>query len=190
MRIPFVDLYAQYQTIKAEIDSAIQSVIQDSGFIGGKHVSNFENDFARFLDVNNCIGCANGTDAIQIVLKSMNIGKGDEVIVPANSFIATSEAVTAAGARVVFCEVLDDSNNLDPDDLEKKVTNKTKAVIAVHLYGRPADMDRIKEVSNKYKLKLIEDAAQAHAAEYKGKKIGTLADAACFSFYPGKNLGA
>lgn len=190
MQIPFVDLKAQYQSIKDEIDTAIQQVINDTAFIGGKYVKKFEEEFAAFIGTEYCIGCANGTDALQITLKALGIGQGDEVIVPANSFIATSEAVTAAGAQVVFCDVDNETNNLNPALLEQKVTAHTKAVIAVHLYGHPADVDAIVEIARIHNLKIIEDAAQAHGAVYKGRKIGTLADAACFSFYPGKNLGA
>lgn len=190
MHVPFVDLKVQYQSIKNEIDLAVRQVIGDAAFIGGKYVAQFEKEFADFIGAKYCIGCANGTDALQITLKAMGIGQNDEVIVPANSFIATSEAVTAAGARVVFCDVQDKTNNINPLLLEEKINANTKAIIAVHLYGRPADMDAILDIACRYNLKVIEDAAQAHAAKYKQRTIGTLADAACFSFYPGKNLGA
>lgn len=188
MNIPFVDLKAQYKSIKKEIDNAINTVIENSAFIGGSFVKNFEKDFAAYLGVNNCISCANGTDAIQIILKAMNIGEGDEVIVPANSFIASSEAVTAAGARVVFCDV-DKSDNIDVTLIEGKITNRTKAILAVHLYGKPVDMDPILEIAKKRNLKVIEDSAQAHGATYKGRLAGSIGHAASFSFYPGKNLG-
>ena len=190
MYIPFVDLKTQYQSIKNEIDRAIQQVIDDTAFIGGNYVKKFEREFSEFIGAKYCIGCANGTDALQITLKAMGIGPNDEVIVPANSFIATSEAVTASGAKVVFCDADDKTNNINPALLEDKITDRTKVVIAVHLYGRPADMDAVLAVAGKHKIKVIEDAAQAHGALYKGRTIGTLADAACFSFYPGKNLGA
>jgi dTDP-4-amino-4,6-dideoxygalactose transaminase len=190
MKIPFVDLNAQYETIKPEIDAAIQNVINESAFIGGKNVKQFEADFAQYIGAPYCIACGNGTDAIQIALKALDIQVGDEVIVPANSFIATSEAVTAAGGQVVFCDADDESNNLDTSLLEQKITDKTKAIIAVHLYGRPADMDDILAVAEKHNLKVIEDAAQAHGAKYKNNNIGTFGDIATFSFYPGKNLGA
>lgn len=190
MKVPFVDLKAQYQTIKEEIDRSIREVINNSAFIGGTFVNKFEAEFAAYIGAKNCISCGNGTDALQITLKAFNIGSGDEVIIPANSFIASSEAITAAGAKVVFCDVNDHTNNLDINLLEDKITPNTKAIIAVHLYGRPADMDAIMAAAQKYNIKVIEDAAQAHGAKYKNRTIGTISDAACFSFYPGKNLGA
>jgi dTDP-4-amino-4,6-dideoxygalactose transaminase len=190
MNIPFVDLKAQYNAIKPEIDSAIQNVIENTAFIGGNPVKEFEKSFADYIGVKHCIGCGNGTDAIQLALQAMEIGAGDEVIVPANSFIATSEAVTATGAKVVFCDADPHTNNLDVVKLEACITQSTKAVIAVHLYGQPADMNPIMEIANKQDLKVIEDSAQAHGAKYKDKIIGRIGDAATFSFYPGKNLGA
>jgi dTDP-4-amino-4,6-dideoxygalactose transaminase len=201
MNIPFVDLKAQYESIKNEIDSAISEVISKSAFVGGPFVESFEKDFASFCKVKNCIGVGNGTDALFIALKVLGVGPGDEVMVPANSFIATSEAVTTTGARVAFVDIDPRTYNMDPNKLEdclkrrftphtSRLMPKPKAVIPVHLYGQPADMDGIMEVARKYGLKVIEDAAQAHGAEYKGKKIGSIGDIACFSFYPGKNLGA
>jgi len=190
MHIPFVDLKAQYRSIKYEIDQAIQQVINDTAFIGGPYLKQFERDFAAFVGAKYCVGCANGTDALQITLKALGVGAQDEVIVPANSFIATSEAVTAAGAQVVFCDVNEKTNNLDPQLLEQKITGRTKAVIAVHLYGSPAPMDAVSDIARRHHIKVIEDAAQAHGATFEGRPVGTLADAACFSFYPGKNLGA
>ncbi len=190
MEIPFVDLKAQYRGIKEEIDAAMFEVIKRTAFIGGIFVKKFEQEFADFIGTKHCISCGNGTDALMITLKAMNIGPGDEVIVPANSFIATSEAVSAAGARVVFCDVNEQTNNLDTELLQSKITPKTKAIIAVHLYGRPADMDIIMAIARTHGLKVIEDAAQAHGAKYKGRNVGTFGHAACFSFYPGKNLGA
>lgn len=190
MEIPFVDLKAQYKSIKGDIDRVIADVIASSAFIGGPCVKAFENAFAAFCGVRHCIGVGNGTDAIFLTLKAMGIGRGDEVITSANSFIATSEAITMAGARVVFVDIDPRTFNIDPTKIEKKITRKTKAIIPVHLYGQPADMDPILEVARKNGLKVIEDAAQAHGALYKNRKAGTLGDAACFSFYPGKNLGA
>jgi dTDP-4-amino-4,6-dideoxygalactose transaminase len=190
MNVPFVDLKAQYHSIKEEIDAAIQEVIEHTAFIGGAFVKKFEQEFAEYIGAKYCIPCGNGTDALMLTLIGMGIGKGDEVIVPANSFIATSEAVTAAGARVVFCDVDAQTNNIDPKLLAEKITPQTKAIIAVHLYGRPADLDPIIKIAKAHNLRVIEDAAQAHGALYKGKKVGTFGDAACFSFYPGKNLGA
>jgi len=190
MSIPLVDLKAQYQSIKPEIDSAIQQILDNTAFIGGQAVKDFESNFARFCKADYCVGVASGTDALFLALKALNIGQGDEVIVPATSFIATSEAVTAVGAKVVFVDVDEHSYNIDVSKIEDKITARTKAIIPVHLYGQPADMDPINEIAQRHNLKVIEDSAQAHGAEYKGRRTGTLGDVACFSFYPGKNLGA
>lgn len=190
MIVPFVDLKAQYESIKGEIDKAIADVIASSAFIGGPFVKDFESAFAAFCGVKHCVGVGNGTDAIFLTLRAMGIGPGDEVITAANSFIATAEAITMAGARVVFCDIRPDTYNIDPDLIEGKITDRTGAIIPVHLYGQPADMDPILAIAKKHGLKVIEDAAQAHGATYKGRPVGTLGDAACFSFYPGKNLGA
>ncbi len=190
MNIPFVDLKGQYDGIKKEIDEAIAEVISKSAFIGGQHVKAFEEDFAKFCGAKYCIGVGNGTDALFIALKALSIGAGDEVITAANSFIASSEAITLTGARVVFADINPGTYNIDVEKLEEKITPRTKAIIPVHLYGQPADMDPILEIANRHRLKVVEDAAQAHGAVYKGRKAGSLGDAACFSFYPGKNLGA
>jgi dTDP-4-amino-4,6-dideoxygalactose transaminase len=190
LEIPLVDLKAQYASIKGEIDQTISDVISSSAFIGGPFVKAFESSFAAFCGAKHCIGVGNGTDAIFLVLKTMGIGQGDEVITAANSFIATSEAITMTGARVVFVDIDPRTFNIDPTKIENKITKKSKAIIAVHLYGQPADMDPILEIARKHELNVIEDAAQAHGATYKGRRVGTLGDAACFSFYPGKNLGA
>jgi dTDP-4-amino-4,6-dideoxygalactose transaminase len=194
MNIPLVDLKAQYESIKDEINSAISEVISKSAFVGGPFVESFEKAFAEFCNVKHCIGVGNGTDALSIALKVLGVGPGDEVIVPANSFIATSEAVTLTGARVVFVDIDAKTYNMDPNKLEdylkKRFTPRVKAVIPVHLYGQPADMDTILALARKYDLRVVEDAAQAHGAVYKGKKTGSIGDMACFSFYPGKNLGA
>jgi len=201
MKIPFVDLKAQYESIKEEIDAAIADVIANTAFIGGPFVKSFESAFAKFCNVNHCIGVGNGTDALFIALKSLGIGEGDEVITAANSFIATSEAITMTDARVVFVDINPETYNMDPNKLEdylknrlkpnaSSLTPRPKAVIPVHLYGQPADMDSILDLAKKYKLKVVEDAAQAHGADYKGRRIGSIGDMACFSFYPGKNLGA
>jgi dTDP-4-amino-4,6-dideoxygalactose transaminase len=190
MKIPFVDLKAQYFSIKDEIDNAIQKVIEDSAFIGGKYLASFERDFADYLGVKHCIGVGNGTEALFITLKCLGIAQGDEVITADNSFIAASEAITLTGAKVVFVDCDEKTYNIDVKKLEQSITNRTKAIIPVHLYGQPADMEPILEIARKYNLKVIEDAAQAHGAKYKGLKIGTIGDCACFSFYPGKNLGA
>jgi len=190
MNIPFVDLKAQYHAIKPEIDMAIADILENTAFIGGRAVKQFEEAFAAYIGVKHCIGCGNGTDALQFTMQAMDLGEGDEVILPANSFIATSEAVTAAGARVVFCDADPISDNIDVDQIESKITKRTRAIIAVHLYGKPAEMDSILNIARKHNLKVIEDSAQAHGAQYKSQTAGTLADVACFSFYPGKNLGA
>lgn len=190
MKIPFVDLKAQYYSIKDEIDEAISDVIQNSAFIGGKFVKSFEENFANYICVKNCIGVGNGTDALYIALTALGISEGDEVITVANSFIATSEAITLAGAKVVFVDCDKDTYNIDVDKIENVISPKTKAIIPVHIYGQPADMDKINDIAKEHRLFVVEDAAQAHGAEYKGQKIGNLGDVACFSFYPGKNLGA
>lgn len=190
MKIPFVDLYAQYLSLKPEIDSAIEGIIKDTSFIGGKPVTGFEKNFAEKYGVKHCISVGNGTDAIYIVLKMLGIGDGDEVITVANSWISTSETVGQTGASPVFVDIEPDYSTIDADKIEEKITSNTKAIIPVHLYGQSAEIDKIKQICKKYNLFLIEDCAQSHFAEYKGKKVGTFGDAATFSFYPGKNLGA
>jgi len=190
MNIPFVDLKKQYESIKDEINAAMAEVISKTAFIGGPYAKTFESNFADFCNVKHCVGVGNGTDALFIALKAFGIGKGDEVITAANSFIATSEAITMTGAKVVFVDINPQTYNIDVNKIEEKITSKTKAIIPVHLYGQPADMDPILELAKKHNLKVLEDAAQAHGAEYKGKRIGSIGDMACFSFYPGKNLGA
>ena len=188
--IPFVDLKSQYAAIKKEVDAAIAGVIANTSFIGGPHVDGFEKAFATFCGVKHCVGVGNGTDALYIALKALGIGQGDEVITAANSFIATSEAITLTGAKVVFADINPSTYNIDIDEIRKKVNSKTKAIVPVHLYGQPADMDPIMDIASKHGLKVVEDAAQAHGALYKGRKSGSIGDAGCFSFYPGKNLGA
>jgi dTDP-4-amino-4,6-dideoxygalactose transaminase len=190
MNIPLVDLAAQYSSIKEEMDRAIADVISTSAFIGGRHVDAFEKAFAQFCSAKHCIAVGNGTDALFITLKTLGIGRGDEVITVANSFIATSEAITLTGAKVVFVDINSKTYNIDVNQIEAKVNAKTKALIPVHLYGQPADMDPILALAKKHGLKVIEDCAQAHGARYRGRSIGTMGDAATFSFYPGKNLGA
>jgi dTDP-4-amino-4,6-dideoxygalactose transaminase len=195
MKIPFVDLKAQYKTIEKEIHQAINEVLVNTSFIKGKHVESFERNYANIIGVKHCIGVGNGTDALIISLKTLGIGPGDEVIVPANSFIATSEAVTAVGAKNVFVDCDPKTYNICIDEIEAKITTQTKAIIAVHLYGQMADMESIMNIASKFCLKVIEDAAQAHLSEYKMKdgtwrNAGSLGDMATFSFFPGKNLGA
>ncbi|MCX5855684.1 MAG: DegT/DnrJ/EryC1/StrS family aminotransferase [Deltaproteobacteria bacterium] len=190
VKVPFVDLRAQYIRIKDEIDAAITDVIGDTAFIGGKYVSLFEEAFASFCGARYCIGVGNGTDAINITLRALGIGRGDEVITVANSFIATAEAVTMTGARVVFVDCDPHTYNLDVEKVARAVTPRTKAIVPVHLYGQPANMLPLKEIAEEYGLSVIEDAAQAHGAEINGRRVGTFGQAGCFSFYPGKNLGA
>lgn len=190
MKVPFLDITAQYHSIKPEIDKAIASVIETSSYIGGVAHQTFKTNFSEFIGIRNTVLVGNGTDALIIALKSLRLPPQSEVIVPANSFIATSEAVTAAGYRVVFCDISDETFNLDTDKIIPLITPKTKAVIAVHLYGQPCDVVKIKSICESYKLYLIEDCAQAHGALYGDRIVGTFGDISTFSFYPGKNLGA
>ncbi len=190
MKIQFVDLHAQYLTIKAEIDSAIARVILDSAYIRGPFVEKFEKDYAAMFGVAHCISCANGTDSLYIAMKSMGIGPGDEVITTAHSWISTSETITQAGARVVFVDTDPDTYTIDPSLIEAKITPRTKGIIPVHLYGQPADMDPILDIARRHNLWVMEDCAQSHLARYNGKLTGTMGRVASFSFYPGKNLGA
>lgn len=188
--IRFLDLNAQYRSIKDEIDSAIADVIARSAFIGGEHHAAFEAEFAAYQQAGHCIGVGNGTDAIEILLEAMSLPRGSEVIVPANSFIASSEAVTRAGHRVVFADVNPATLCLSVEDVRRRVTPRTSAILAVHLYGCPAPMEELGLLARERGLRLIEDAAQAHGAEVGGRRVGALADGGIFSFYPGKNLGA
>lgn len=190
MNIPFLDLKANYQSIKSEVDGAIQNVLDNTAYILGTAVQNFEKDFASAQDVKYCLGTSSGTDANHLVLWGLGIVAGDEVIIPANTFIATAWGATLCGATPVFVDCHPESYNMDPAKVESAITNKTKAIVAVHLYGQSADLDPLKEIANKHNIILVEDAAQAHLAEYKGKPIGGLSAAASFSYYPGKNLGA
>lgn len=190
MNIPFVDLKSQYASIKDEIDAAIADVLANTAFVGGPFLQKFEEAFAAYCGTACCVGVGNGTDSLFIALKAMGIGPGDEVITAANSFIATSEAVTMAGGDVVFVDIDPATYNMDVAQIESKITSKTRAIIPVHLYGQPAEMDPIMEIAARHGLKVLEDAAQAHGGEYKGRRVGTMGDAASFSFYPGKNLGA
>jgi len=190
MTVPFLDLNIQYQSIKPEIDKAIQNVIDHSAFILGKAVSEFEREFAAAHSVKHCIGVSSGTDANHLALWSLGVGPGDEVIIPANTFIATAWGATLCGAKPIFVDCEPDGYTIDATKVEQVITQKSKAIVPVHLYGQSADLDTLAEIANKNKLFLIEDAAQAHLAEYKGKMVGGLSEAASFSFYPGKNLGA
>lgn len=189
-KIPFADLYSQYLSIKPEIDDAIAAVIRESAFIRGPYVERFETEFAEALGVPHCVSCANGTDALYIAMHALGVQPGDEVITTAHSWIATSETITQAGGRVVFCDTERDSFNIDAAQIESKITPRTVGIIPVHLYGQAADMDAIMAIAKKHGLWVIEDCAQAHLARYKGRLVGTFGQAATFSFYPGKNLGA
>lgn len=188
--IPFVDLKLQYEALKSEIDEAIKNVISDTAFISGKYAKKFEKEFEAYIGIEHCIACANGTDSLEILLKAMGITIGDEVIVPAASWISTSEAVSAVGAIPVFVDIDPDYFTINISKIEEKITSKTKAIIPVHLYGQPVDMISLMKIAKKHDLKVMEDCAQAHGAEFNGQKIGTFGDCASFSFYPGKNLGA
>ena len=190
MQVSFVDLRSQYQSIKKEIDGAISRVIEDCAFVGGKYLDSFEQSFARYAGARHAIGVGKGTDALFIALKSLGLKQGDEVITVANSFMATSEAITLAGARPVFVDCDEKTYNIDVRKLEQAITPKTKVLLPVHLYGQPADMTEIMALAKKHGLMVIEDAAQAHGAKFNGQKVGTFGDLACFSFFPGKNLGA
>ncbi len=189
MKIPFLDLKSQYLSIKEEIHKNLEPIFENTAYIGGRAVTEFEDNFAAKLGITHCVSCANGTDAIYIALKSLNIGANDEVIVPANTWISTSETVSQAGAKPVFVDN-DEYFLIDVSKIEEKITQKTKAIIAVHLYGQSAELGAIQELCKKYNLYLIEDTAQAHFAKYYGNNLGTFGDIATFSFYPGKNLGA
>lgn len=189
-KIPLVDLHAQYETIKPEIDAAIQRTIDLTAFILGPEAKNFENHFAEFCNVKYAIGLDSGTAAIHLALLALDIGAGDEVITTAHTFVATAEPVSLTGARPVFVDIDPRTYNMDPNKLEAAITPRTKAIIPVHLYGQPAEMDPILEIGKRHDIPVIEDAAQAHGSEYRGKRIGSLGTMACFSFYPGKNLGA
>jgi len=188
--VPFADLHAQYLTIKDEIDSAIAEVISTSSYIRGPYVERFESEFAVATERSHCVSCANGTDALYIAMVALGVRPGDEVIVPAMSWISTSETVTQAGANVVFCDVDEASFTLDPDALADCITPRTVGIIPVHLYGQPANMTAIVAEAETHGLWIIEDCAQAHLASLDGQQIGTFGNAATFSFYPGKNLGA
>ena len=190
MPVPFVDLQAQYRAIKTEVDEAVQRVLDTSAFILGREVETFERAFAEYVGARECVGVSNGTAAIQLALQACGVGAGDEVVVPANTFFATAEAVSTAGATPVFVDCDPVTYNLDAARIDEVVTERTRAVIPVHLYGQPADLDAIFEVAERHKLLVIEDAAQAHGARYKGERVGARGAAGCFSFYPGKNLGA
>ncbi|MGZ8848358.1 MAG: DegT/DnrJ/EryC1/StrS family aminotransferase [Pyrinomonadaceae bacterium] len=188
--VPFVDLKAQYQSIKTEVDAAIARVIENTAFIQGREVAAFETAFANYVSANFCVAVNSGTAAIQLALMACGIQAGDEVIVPSYSFFATAEAVSILGAKPVFVDIDGTAYNIAVSELESAITTRTRAIIPVHLYGQPADLDPILAIAARHNLHVIEDAAQAHGAEYKGRRVGALGKAGCFSFYPSKNLGA
>ncbi|RDU22121.1 DegT/DnrJ/EryC1/StrS family aminotransferase [Anaerosacchariphilus polymeriproducens] len=190
MKIPFVSFETMHNEIKDEMIGSFQRVLEKNMFIKGEELEKFEQEYANYCGTKYCVGCGNGLDALYLILKAYDIGNGDEVIIPSNTFIATALAVSYAGAVPVLVEPENDSYLINPKLIEEKITDKTKAIIPVHLYGSIADMDEINQIAKKYSLKVIEDSAQAHGALYKGKRAGSLGDAAGFSFYPGKNLGA
>jgi dTDP-4-amino-4,6-dideoxygalactose transaminase len=187
MRVNFVDLKAQYQSIKPEMDAAIQGVLESCAFINSR---SFEKDFAAYIGAKHCVGVGNGTDALFMTMKCLGFGPGDEVITAANTFIATAEGIGWTGATPVFVDCDPVSYTLDATKIEAAITPKTKAIVPVHLYGQPANMGPIMEIARKHKLLVVEDCAQSHGATWHGQKAGTFGDVACYSFYPGKNLGA
>jgi len=202
MKVPFLDLKQQYLGLKSEIQGEINTILENTAFICGKNVKYFEEAFAAHHNAKYFVGLSSGTDALHLAYWVLNIGisgqihrgflkkKLDEIIVPVNTYIATAETISMVGAKPVFIDHEESSFNIDPKKIEEKITERTKAIVMVHLYGQPADIDPIKELSKKYQLYLIEDCSQSHNAEYDGKKIGTFSNIATFSFYPGKNLGA
>ncbi len=190
MKVPFLDLRAAYLELRPEIDSAIARVLDSGWYIGGEEVESFEAEWAAYCEANHAIGVANGLDALHLALRAMGVGQGDEVIVPSNTFIATWLAVSQCGATPVPVEPIEATYNINPELIEEAITSRTKVILPVHLYGQPADLDAILAIARKYKLLVLEDAAQAHGARYKGRRIGAHGDAVAWSFYPGKNLGA
>lgn len=190
MKVPFLDLKAHHESLRTELDAAIREVIDSGAFAGGPFVERFEEDFAKFCGVPYSVGVGNGTDALWFALLALGVGPGDEVITVPMTFMATAEAISYCGAKPVFVDIEEETYTMDPLLLEQAITPRTKAIIPVHLYGQTADMDRILEIAKRHNLPVIEDACQAHGAEYKGRKAGSLGIAGCFSFYPGKNLGA
>ncbi len=190
MKVPFLDLKSHHAPLRAELNRAIAEVIDSSAFAGGPFVAKFEGEFAAFCETRHAVGLGNGTDALWLALLALGVGPGDEVITVPSTFMATAEAITYCGARPVFVDIDERTYTMDPEGLAGAVTSKTKAIIPVHLFGQPADLDPILKFARERGLPVIEDAAQAHDAEYKGRKAGSIADVGCFSFYPGKNLGA
>jgi dTDP-4-amino-4,6-dideoxygalactose transaminase len=190
VQIPFLDLRAPYDELRAEIDAAVGRVLESGWYILGEEVAAFESVFADYCEARHCVGVANGLDALHLALRAMDIGPGDEVIVPSNTYIATWLAVSHAGAVPVPVEPVEATYNIDPARIEAAITGRTKAILPVHLYGQPADLDPVLDIARRHGLRVLEDAAQAHGAQYKGRRLGAHGDAAAWSFYPGKNLGA
>lgn len=190
MRVPFLDLRAAYSELKAEIEAAVLTSLRSGWYIGGQDVEAFEQEFAAYTGAHHCVGVANGLDALHMALRAMDIGPGDEVIVPSNTYIATWLAVSQCGAVPVPVEPTASTYNLDPNGIEAAITPRTRVILPVHLYGQPAELDPIHALAQKHGLRVLEDAAQAHGAYYRGKRIGAHGDAVAWSFYPGKNLGA
>jgi dTDP-4-amino-4,6-dideoxygalactose transaminase len=190
MNVPFLDLKDQYRELHEQLDAAYYRVAESGRFILGPEVEKFESEFAAYCEAKHCVGAGNGLDALHLILRAAEIGAGDEVIVPSNTYIATWLAVSYAGATPIPVEPDEHTYNIDPERIEAAITGRTRAIMAVHLCGQPADMDAINEIAARHDLKVIEDCAQAHGARYKGRRVGTLGFAAAFSFYPGKNLGA
>ena len=190
MKIPFVDLKRQYDSIREDINNSIQEVLQNASFVLGEQVTLFEENFAKYCGTKFCVSVASGTEALFLALKVLEINNGDEVITVPNTFIATVDAISRTGAKPILVDINKDTYTIDISKIEEKITRNTKAIIPVHLYGQPADMDAIMDLAKKYNLYVIEDACQAHGAIYKKKKAGAIGDIGCFSFYPAKNLGA
>lgn len=190
MKVPFVDLQTQFQDIRSEVLPKMEEVMRNSSFILGEDVSRFEDEFAEFCGVDHCVGVGSGCDALMWALKATGIGPGDEVITVANTYIATVLAISAVGATPVLVDCLEDTYEVDPDAVSRVITDRTRAILPVHLYGHPAEMDSLLSIAKEHDLIVIEDAAQAHGAEYRGTRCGSMGLVGCFSFYPGKNLGA
>lgn len=190
MKVPFLDLKIQYKQIEHEVMPMITQAMADGAFIGGEQVSCFETEFAEFCNSSYCVGVNSGTDALRFALMAIGVGRGDEVITVSNTFIATTEAISQVGAKPVFVDIYPGTCNMDVSKIDEKITENTKAIIPIHLYGQPADMDPILEIARENDIAVIEDACQAHGANYKNRKAGSIGIVGCFSFYPGKNLGA
>ena len=188
--VPFMDLVSEHQRLRDELRQIWDGLLDTAAFVGGPQVDQFERSFAEFCEVKHAIGVANGTDALVLALKALGVGRNDEVIVPANTFVATAEAIVHSGAKPVFVDIDPRTYNIDASQIERHLTRQTRAIIPVHLYGQPADMDAVLAIARRHGLKVIEDSAQAHGARYRGQRAGSIGDVACFSFYPAKNLGA